>query len=184
VRRGGFTLIELMIALSISAVMLTAICGTLSGVWMLVRGSASELQAVMHARYIREQLFYRLSGSDGELVEYGLLSAKKIEFTPPSVLSAQPNDTTKEPWNINFATDKRYSIDVSRKNNTDYEYWPGRGTTPRKYQYVYLKVEDGKPEKPGYVAYYDRLVIPIFGIHINNSNDLKDEFNTAIGVKQ
>jgi len=165
--KRGFTLIEMMIALSISAVMLAAVVGLLSSVWFMVKASADELQGALHARSVREQLFYNLTDDSGASLGYGLTSVNDIQFSGPTGFTAYKYEiaggvtNAVAVWSVDAKdpTDcLRYCLDPDKNKESDY-----RNGEPL--QYLYLKKAYGEKQKVGYVAYHDRLVIPVFGRH-------------------
>jgi len=166
-RRGGFTLIEMMIALSISAVMLSAVVGMLASVWTLAKDSSDELQAALLARSIRERLFYALDDETGKSYGYGLISATNIVYASASYITAYPSCATNKIWTVDAAESARFAIDPDRKHPGDFL---GDGSP---FEYVFLKVKFVKkdrggnelPDAPGNVVYHDRLVVPKFGKH-------------------
>jgi len=160
-RRGGFTLIEMMLALSISAVMLAAIVGLLASVWTIAKESSDELQSALRARNIREQLFYSLADETGKQLGYGLVSATNIVYDGSSanILAYPPNENnTTNTWETSkSAVRERYAIDTGRNLS--------EMSKVQSFEYVFLKVALGKTGKPGAAVYHDRLVIPKFGSH-------------------
>jgi len=171
-RRGGFTLIEMMIALSISAVMLSAVVGMLSSVWTLAKDSSDELQAALRARSIRERLFYALDDKNGKTYGYGLISATNISYASASYITAYPSCSTNMVWSVDATESVRFAIDPDRSHPDDFL---GDGSP---FEYVFLKVKFMKkdqggnelPDAPGNVIYHDRLVVPKFGRQPSKEN--------------
>jgi len=177
--RRGFTLIEMLIALSISAVILTAIVGMLTSVWMMAKETSDEVQCALSARAIRERLFYSLMDDSGATLGYGLISATNIVFSATSGMTAYPADGAKPHWTVDFndsADQKHFSFDKSKNKLGDYR-------NGEALQYVYLMCESGTKGNRGYVAYYDRLVVPVFGRgqRIVDADAARTEFVRAIG---
>jgi len=165
--RRGFTLIEMMIALSISTIILTPIVGLLSSVWLISKEASDEVQCALHARNIREQLFYSLPGR-----AYGLTSVQMIKFEDGEFRAYYRKNDEMPCWVANYTSSDdvwRYAFDTGKTSGFRDEDSP--------LQFIFLKVcpQTKKSGDPGYVAYYDRLVVPVFGKH-PEKQDLEDCF--------
>jgi len=145
--RRGFTLIETVIALSISAIILAAIFTALSGVWVLAKHSSDELQGALHARSVRERLYYSLE-RDGER-NYGLISATNILVC----VSGAPNELVAQfPNEVNCSVmlgAGPFGLVAGSVRSSD-----------KALQSVYIAARPSAK-----ATYYDRIVVPVFGRH-------------------
>jgi len=66
--RRGFTLLELMFATTISAIVFTSLFVAICGVFKLMKTSSEELQLAIHARVVRERLLVRIDGTHDGLM--------------------------------------------------------------------------------------------------------------------
>jgi len=162
--RRGFTLIELMLAASLSGLAMTAILMALFGVWSMAKQSSDELQGALQARVIREKLYYGFVEYDGE--RYGLVNATNVTVTRSGLTAMFPNGKSKS---------------VSSKKVPLYLEQPSANSNSRKYhdsrsmlQNVYLSFNPGsratKPDSTK-TLYYERIVVPVFGRKISESAD-------------
>ena len=78
-RRGGFTLVELMIALAISCTVLVALGTLFVGSHRLMRQSYGVARASLDLRAEREHLLFHSAHEGGSAFWGGLLSASKLE---------------------------------------------------------------------------------------------------------
>lgn len=145
-RRRGFTLIELMLASSISVIVMTSILGLLYAVWTLAKNATDELQGALSARAMRDRLVYHLTD------DFGLINATNITMSAGGL-------TVK-------SRDGVFSTAPSDKSNaaiSDIVDWSPQGLdSTRKFrdsadhvQVIYLKKTNNK------ATYYDRLVLPM-----------------------
>jgi len=177
-RRRGFTFVELMIAMSISAVMMAAVGGMLMSVWLMAKESTDEVDCALHACALRQRLFHRLTDKDGVVLDVGGLSdATNIlccaEGAATSIVAAFP---TGAPWTVDLAGDaaavRYFGLDAAKRRAADYRQGAHAGdAAPPALQYVYIAIE-GR----GRAVYYDRMIVPIFG----RTPD-RQEFMEAIG---
>lgn len=94
--KRGFTLLEVMLASSISVIVLAAVSGLYFSVWMLAKESSDELQGALRARAVRERLFYQVTNAvdrfdvaGGALATnrvYGLFNATNVISGPEEIL--------------------------------------------------------------------------------------------------
>jgi len=152
--KRGFTLIEMMIALSIAAIIMAAILGLLSSVWLLAKESSDELQFALRARSLRERIFYDLK--DG----YGLITAPEIDVSAEELRATLHQDSSGKKLTFSSLSSEADEINAALDKSTSVSY----PEETAHYRYVRLKIKNGTDEnKRGYVVYHDRLVVPLFG---------------------
>lgn len=150
--RRGFTLIELMIALSISGIIMTAIFMMLAGIWTLAKESSDELQGALQARAIRERLYYSLlqttDKKTGVVSSYGLISATNILVSASELVAQFPNGKNtsvkakKKPYYLDSSTSRKYRA------------------ADKALQSIFISFKTSSN-----VTFLDRVVVPVFGRH-------------------
>lgn len=155
--RRGFTLLETMLASTISVFVFAAILGLILSVWMLTKGSSDQLQGALRARYVRERFFYDAMRVGDK--SYGLISATNVIVTANEVI-AQFKDGKKFPSDAPNSNDLLGFLDKTGSHE-----YRSRGAS---LQYVYLAVKVGK------ATYYDRMVVPVFGRYTQDVNDMAE----------
>jgi len=156
--RRGFTLIELMLASSLSLVLMTAVLGLLFGVWTLAKGASDEMQGALRARVLREKLYYHLASEEdasaGVVNVYGLVHATNVVVDADEVIvhlqadgavrhvSLARNDSDRVTQTLSAA------IDWDSLRQEDGKPWHDA------FKSIYLRI-------PGEaMVYCDRLVVP------------------------
>jgi len=186
-RRGGFTLLELVLASTLSSVIMAAVLGLLYGVWFLAKGAADELQGALHARALREQLFYRLCTQKVNGIDnyYGLISANDIsldeqEFRAAYTEVRHNNDTgldeTVAIWSFATTPNDKAATKVGVSeiidwNPTSFKAKRTSSSASASIKKIYLKNTYGK------TIYYDRLVAPLPGDKAPTTTEIMRAFD-------
>jgi len=158
--RRGFTLIELMLAASLSGLAMTAILMALFGVWSMAKQSSDELQGALEARVIREKLYYGFVEENGE--RYGLINATNLTVAKSGLTAMFPNGKSKAvsskkvPFYLESSSSRQFHDERSMLQNVYLSFNPGSRAT--------------KPDSTK-TLYYERLVVPVFGRRISESDD-------------
>jgi len=177
VRRRGFTLMEVLVACSISVILMTAVLGLLFGVWTLAKEASDEMQGALHARALREKLFYHLKAEEvsaaGVTNVYGLVHATNILVETDEIIA-----DLKSQWANGSAVqvelhDPEKGEKGKNKGDTDVETemvsaaidWGGfsrdaGAAWSEAFTCIYFKVPGVRPVGGGSMTYCDRLVVP------------------------
>jgi len=149
--RRAFTLMELLIACSIGAVVLTSVMTMLTGVWMLAKENSDELQGALRARFVREKLYYGCFDDNG--AKKGLINATNVTVSADELVAAFKTGQ------LSIRPVKPADLVIEELDPSDSNEY--RDATTNALQYVYLAVRTGS------AVYYNRMVVPVWGRHPN-----------------
>ena len=77
-RQGGFTFIEMMMAIFITVLVMGGLCAFFLGVHRLVQGAYAESELSIQLRFLREKLLFHVAPPHGGAIWAGLLSGASI----------------------------------------------------------------------------------------------------------
>jgi len=138
--RRAFTLIELMLASSISIIVAAALVVAFGSVWHMMKESSDELQLTLHARAVREQLLYRLDGEHAGLFYSKIRKGNAVEGVSQNsavvsieVISPQSQNGTS----ASSSAAELYQVDLSESSDCVLvrDAWPYDGNA---FENVYL----------------------------------------------
>jgi len=156
--RRGFTLIELMMASSLSVIVMGVILVIFTSVLRLAKDASDEMQATLHARALREKLYYNAKTEDG-IAYGGLWMAREVKASKFGI-AADLRFATAEgnpAWLPGQTFSDQFTFESASKIGAN----GAAVDAAHGLVYAYLTVEMGKKEK---FKYKDRVVVPLTGV--------------------
>jgi len=153
--KRGFTLLETLLACSLSVIVFAAIFSLLSAVWLLTKENSDELQGALRARAARERLYYACFDEGG--AHKGLVSATNIHASASEIVAAYKGGFQSiravKPADLVLT-----QLDASKSSSAYRD-------ADKSLQFIYLAVETGTQKDGKKTVYYNRMVVPVWGRH-------------------
>ena len=156
--RKGFSLPEIMVATTISAVVLVAVCNFFIGAQRMMKLTLANSELALQSRALRDQLLFHAGPSFGG--SSGLLSATDVSFA--GAAKSRLNATLPRLGNGSVETSENLSLVAGPIRLTDIAFdAPGDSMTASNRFFITLS---GQVAVGGLVVRHDeRVAVPLFG---------------------
>jgi len=164
--RRGFTLVEMMFAVTITALVMGMLSGLLFGLPRVIQHAYSESELSVRMRLLRDKLLFRAEPISGSRVYAGILSGMSEDpdtLVNENRITAQALALDTASSGASSLVDQSINLSVTGMDSylTDKTEIENRLISGQKIYFINLCAKRG--EGVGEVEHRERIVVPVFG---------------------